>query len=355
MEKKFIGIGIGTILVIGVVTGGILYGNLTARPGYSETRVTKGDVTETLNVSGKVAPIRFVDLGFEEGGRITELSHTVGDQVNQGDVLARINDADLLAQYDAALASVRAAQAGRDSSVSLLGKEQEKLTSLKKAGANASDKNAQRDQIDSSEALVKVGQANVDAASASVRVLAAQIEKTVIRAPFSGIVAKQDPAVGESVAVGAPVLTLIDTSDFKMVAYVSETDAKSIRIGNKAELSLDTDAGKTLSAHVTAIDRTETLQNGVSTYKVEVRFDEKVSGVVSGADANVKITLSSVSGAVVVPKDAVYSEGGREFVIISAGGTREKREVSTGIRGDNGMAEILSGLGESDTILKLSQ
>jgi len=354
MEKKFIGIGIGVILVIGVVTGGLLYGSLTARPGYSETRVTRGGVTETVSVSGKVSPIRFTDLGFEEGGRITELSRVVGDQVRQGDILARVNDADLAAQYDAALASVRVAQAGLDSSKALLGKDREKLTSLKKTDANSSDKNAQRDQIDSSVALVQAGQANLDVASASVRALSAQMEKTIIRAPFAGIVAKQDPQVGESATVGAPILTLIDTSDFKVEAYVSEIDARDIKVGDKAEISLDTDVGKTVSAHVTAIDRTETLKNGVSTYKVEAGFDGKAGDIVSGSDANVKITLSGVNGAVVVPKDAIYSENGLEFVFVSSGGTREKREVSTGIRGDNGMAEVLSGLGEGDTILKLS-
>jgi len=354
MEKRFVGIGAVAVAVVGIVIGVFLYRSLVERPGYSETGITKGSLTETLSLEGKVRPVREADLGFESGGRITELSHAVGDHAEKGEVLARIGDADSVANYDRSVALARSAQANLDYYDALLKKENEKLKSLKKADANTPDKNAQRNQIDASAAQVSAQQAALEAAKAAVRDARAQIEKKIIRAPFSGTLAKRDVETDEVVSAGSVIMTLIDESDFETEAFVSQLDAKAINIGDVAEIFLDTDAGNAHPAHVTSVDKAETLRNGVSTYKVTLAFDGRVEGVRSGTDANVKMTLSNRVGTISVPKTAVYSENGHTFVSVSAAGTREKREVSTGIRDDDGMVEITGGLREGDVVSGLS-
>jgi RND family efflux transporter MFP subunit len=354
MNKKFLNIGIIAILAIGAIVASFLYKDLSERPNFSVLDVGKGDITEILDLNGKVKSENNADLGFELGGRIIELSHRVGDRVEKGEILAKANDKDLMADYKKDLALVRSAQANLNYYEELLGKEKDKLKSLKKEDANTPDKDAQRNQIDASEAQVEAQEANIEAARASVQNIQAQIDETIIRAPFSGVLSKQDVEVGEVVPNNTPILTLINENDFKVEAYVSEMEAKKIQSGSLAKVTLDNGDKKSYAVRVTAIDPAETLQNDISTYKVTLDFDGEVAGLKSGTDANVKITIGKKTGVVVIPRDALFSENEEKFVYISKMGIRERQEVAVGAYGNNGMVEILSGLKEGDKIYELA-
>jgi HlyD family secretion protein len=354
MDKKIITIGAVAIIFIGAAVGSFFYKNLTERPNFSEVTVQKGNLEEVLNLNGKVKSENDADLGFEIGGRITALTHKVGDYVEKDEVLARADDESLTDGYKEEAALLKSAEANLEYYQGLLGAAKNKLTSLKKTSASSSDKDAQRNQIKASEAQVEAQEANIEASVASVQGAEAQIEKTIIRAPFSGVLAKQDVEVGEVAPSNGAILTLINKDDFKVETFASEIDAKNIKIGNEAEITLDNDAGETYSAHVTAVDPAATLQNNVSTYKVTLNFDEKTENIDSGTDANVKISAENKTDIIAIPKDAIYTENNKSFVYASRNGIREKQTVSTGIYGDNNMVEITSGLQEGDKIFKLA-
>jgi HlyD family secretion protein len=268
--------------------------------------------------------------------------------------LARANDENLSADYKKNVALLKSAEVTLNYYQELLGKEKDKLKSLKKTDANTPDKDAQKNQIEASDAQVEAQVANIEAAKASVQGATAQIEKTIIRAPFSGILAKQDVEIGEVATSNSAILTLINGNDFEVEIFVSVTDAKNIKIGDKAEITLDNSVGETHLAHVTVVDPTETLQNNISTYKVTLNFDEKVENIKSGVDANAEIVIGNKTGVIMIPKDAIYTENDQQFVYVSKAGLREKKEISTGSYGSNGMVEITSGLQAGDKILKLA-
>ena len=354
MDKKIISIGAVAIIFIGAVVGSFFYKNLTERPNFSEVNVQKGNLDEVLNLNGKVKSENDVDLGFESGGKITALTHKVGDLVKKDEILARANDDDLTASYNQDLALVKSAESNLTYYQELLSKEKDKLTSLKKTGANTPDKDAQRNQIDASEAQVEAQEANIEAAKASVQNAEAQIEKRIIRAPFSGTIAKQDVELGEIASSGSPIITLINKDIFEVEVFASEVDVKNIEIGKEAKITLDDNTGKTYSANVSAINLAATLQNNVSTYKITLNFDEKLEKIMSGTDANVKIVLGSKADVIAISKDAIYTENNKSFVYASKNGIREKQIVSTGIYGDNNMVEIIAGLQAGDKIFKLT-
>ena len=354
MDKKIIGIGAIAIIFIGTAVGSFFYKNLTERPNFLEVDVQKGNIEEVLNLNGKVKSENDADLGFEIGGRIIALTHKVGDYIEKGEILAQANDENLTDNYKKNIALLKNAKANLEYYQELLAKEKDTLKSLKKTNANTPDKDAQKNQINASEAQVKAQEANIEAAVASVQSAEAQIEQTMIRAPFSGVLAKQDVEMGEVSPSNVAIMTLINGDDFKVEIFASEVDAGNIKIGDKAEITLDNNAGENYSAHVTAVDPAETMQNDVSTYKVTLNFDEKIENIKSGTDANTKIIVGSKTGVVMIPKDAIYTENNQKFVYISKVGLREKQKISTGIYGNNDMVEITSGLHESDKIFKLA-
>jgi len=354
MDKKIISIGTVAIIFIGAVVGIFFYKNLTGRPNFSEVTVQKGNLEEVLNLNGKVKSENDVDLGFEIGGKITALTHKVGDYVNKDEVLARADNESLTDGYKEETALLKSAEANLGYYQGLLGAAKNKLTSLKKTSASSSDKDAQRNQIDASEAQVEAQKANIEAAEASVQGAEAQIEKTVIRAPFSGVLAKQDVEIGEIASSDSPIITLINKDIFEVEVFASEIDMKNIKIGDKAKITLDNNTGETYSAHVTAIDQAATMQNNVSAYKITLDFDEKLENITSGSDANVKIIADNKADVITIPKDAIYTENNKSFVYASKNGIREKQAVSTGIYGNNDMVEITAGLQEGDKIFKLT-
>lgn len=354
MNKKIFVSSIASILIVGSAVGSFLYKNVTDRPSFSEISAKKGNVTRVLNLNGKVKSENNADLGFESGGKIIELTHKVGDRVEAGEILARSNNQDLMADYRKNAALARSAEASLKYYEELWKKEKDELRSLKKGDANSSDKDAQRNQIKASEAQVEAQRNNVEAARASVQSIQAQLEKTVIRAPFSGTLAKQDVETGEVAASNAPILTLINENNFKVEIFASEIDASRIRTNDPVEVGFDSLAGK-FSAYVASVDPAETLEGDVSAYKVTLRFGENLSGVKSGMEANAGIVLEKKEGVIVVPQKAIYSENEKKFVYASAAGIRERREIKTGIYGDNNLVEVTEGLKEGDIIYEPSK
>lgn len=350
MNKSLFRASIVAIIIIGAIVGDYIYNNLSKRPEFSAYQVAKGEISEVLDVSGKIKSENSADLGFEIGGRITALNYKVGDSVKRGTILARSNDADLQSNYLAAIAQVKSAKATLDQLDELKKKEKYDLKALKSPNNTANDKKAQKEQIDASDAAVEAQEAQVTALENLAQSARAEVDKTIIQAPYDGIISRQDVEVGETFQSGTPIITLINKKEFKIELFVSEIDAKKIQVGDAAEITIDSQPGVSYSANVTAVDPAETLINNVSNYKITLHFDQNSSDFISGTDANVHIDLEKLSDVLAVPKSAIFQENDKTYVYISRNGLRQKQEISVGIYGDNDMVEIVSGLSEGDTI-----
>ena len=123
MSKKIFNSSIVAILAIGFLVGNYIWKDLSSRPNFASQKVQKGNIEEALNIRGTVKPNISADLGFESGGRITALTHKVGDKVNQGEILATANSADLKALIVQAVAERNSAQAILDENKNLKKKQ----------------------------------------------------------------------------------------------------------------------------------------------------------------------------------------------------------------------------------------
>jgi RND family efflux transporter MFP subunit len=355
MSKKIFNISTLAILIIGAVVASYVYKNLSSRPNYLELKVKKGNIQATLDINGKVVPQDSAGLGFEIGGKVTSLTHQVGDFVPAGTILANTESIDLTAAYRQAQALVQGAQANVDQYQALVKKAKEQLDSLKKNDANSSDKDAQRAQIKASEAQVEAQEANVAAALASVQIAKAQLNKTVITAPFDGVISKQDIKIGETTDSNAPVITLMSKDAFKVEVFVSQIDVRGLHAGDSAQIALDDNPEKKYTARITSIDPTETTINNSSNYKVTFNFIEAVSNLRPGVGANASVAGLTKDNIIDVPKDAILESGGQKFVYVSENGLRKQREIQTGIYGGDNRVEITAGLSAGDTIFILSK
>lgn len=195
--------------------------------------------------------------------------------------------------------------------------------------------------------------ATVKSYEANVNNYQALLDKTILRAPISGVVTKQDAKAGEIVAANANVVSLISESQFEIDANVPEADIAKVQIGNEARVTLDAYGNDVeFGSKVTAIDPAETVIEGVSTYKVTLQFLEKDERIKSGMTANVDIKTASRENVITVPQRAVAAKNGDKVVnILKDDGTIVETKVKTGLRGSDGNIEILEGINEGDKVI----
>ncbi len=199
---------------------------------------------------------------------------------------------------------------------------------------------------------IRAQQANVEGAQAEVSGLLSQIEKSVVRAPISGVISKQERKVGESVSAFSPAVTIISAGEFEVETFVPEADISLVRVGLPVKITLDAYTSEDIfPAKVARIDPAETLIEGVATYKVVLVFNEKDERIRSGMTANSTIESDKRENVLALPLRAVITKEGKEFVRIAHGETYEEVPVTTGLRGSNGMVEITSGLKEGDEVV----
>ncbi len=192
----------------------------------------------------------------------------------------------------------------------------------------------------------------VESAEAQVNAVYAEIEKSVIRAPFDGVVTGINTEVGEIVAANSPVLSMMSNTQFEIETFVPEADIAEVALDNVAEATLDAyDSDVVFEAYVGFIDPAETMVEGVATYKVLLNFKEEDERIRSGMTANVDIITNTSLDTLTVPQRAVIEKDGQKFVRVVRGEETEEVGVKIGLKGFDGDIEILEGLDEGEKIV----
>ncbi len=203
-----------------------------------------------------------------------------------------------------------------------------------------------KEQLDAQKAQVEYSGARVESAEA-------ELLKTIIRAPFNGIVTKQDGKLGAIASVNTPILSMISEEQFEVEAFIPEADITKITEGEATKITLDAfGGGVVFDATVALIPPSETVIEGVPTYKVLFKFAKESNQVKSGMTANIIIETGRKTDVLAVPQRSVINkDGGAAVKVLQKDGTAVTRPVSLGLRGSFGEIEITSGLNEGDQVL----
>lgn len=325
-------------------------------------RVDRGPVESTVTNSkaGSIASRRRARLSAEMGGRVTQIFHREGQQVEAGAMLIRLNDESMVAQVELALAE-------RDSSISrhqeaclnrdLAGRDLERARQLASSRVVSVD---ELDRLDvshrSAQAACAAAAADVERVNASLRASRAELAKFVIRAPFAGVIAEVNTEVGEWITPSPPLLTspavidMLDPTRVYVSAPMDEVDSGRIRRGLAAKITVDSEPGRSFRGTVVRVaPYVLDVEAQNRTVEVEVEFapDEQTPHFLVGTSADVEIILEQRMGALRIPSIALL-EGSRALVL--SDGVLREAQLEIGIRNWD-FAEVKSGLDEGDQVV----
>ena len=285
MSKKTRNIALSFIVIVGIIGLGYVWFNYGIKPNSADAPEVAKKSSGSILLDGTIVAEKNADLGFVIPAKIISISKKVGDTVKTGDVLAIQDGSDLKTQLDAANANVAAANSKLDELNHDLKKEKLKVHD---AGGNA--RREQEAQVASNKDSVEVQKSVIAAAISSVESAQVQLAKTVLKAPFEGIITRQDAEVGEVAGASVPsFLTVSSIEPLKKIeAFASDLDVANLKVGDSAKVSFDMlGSQKVINAKISTIAPSATMIQGKMVYKVTLMLDQTDAQLRSGMHASV--------------------------------------------------------------------
>jgi len=278
---------------------------------------------EAVLSTGTLRAEEGIELQPEINGKIVAIYFGEGTRVRAGDLLVKLNDADLLAtqaraRYRRQLAVLR----------------ERRMSQLLKQGV------ARQEEYDTA-----LNEMNVQ--DAELALIDAQLAKTEIRAPFAGVVGLRYVSIGAFVNAATRIATLQRLDRLKVDFSVPEKYAGRIRIGSRITFSV-AGGGHAFTGEIYAID--PRIDAATRTLLIRAVCPNPSGRLLPGAFANVELTLTRFENAMLVPSVAVMSGVERTNVFVLDGGKAVQRAVATGTRTETSV-HILSGLEPGDVLI----
>jgi HlyD family secretion protein len=324
------------IIVVGLAAGGIYYWKYAGAPplSFRTTTVARGDLLATISATGTVMPEELVDVGAQVGGQIlsfgTDLNKKQIDyrsEVDEGMVLAKIDESVYQSSVDSAKAALELADAGVIRAQADLKQMQAKLVAAqndwdraqKLHGTDAlaeTQYDAYKSTYETAKALVGVDEAAIKQATATVSQATANLKSATrnlqyctIRSPVKGVIIDRRVNIGQTVnaSLSAPSLFLIakDLKQMQVWVQVNEADIGNIYAGQPVTFNVDTRPGQTFVGQVGKVRFNAQQTQNVVTYTVEMVTDNSGGELVPYQTANVEFEQSRRQNVLMVPNAAL--------------------------------------------------
>jgi RND family efflux transporter MFP subunit len=303
-------------------------------------RVDAQPLSRWLPVSGTVQPLRQATVKAKVSGDVRQVTVREGETVKEGQLLARIDTADLeakLIERNGALESAKAQAAMANKT---------RATNQALLKQNFISQNA----YDNSESSFEVSQGAVKSAEAQVQIAKNALRDAVAVSPLAGVVAKRHVQVGEKVAFDSPLVTVVDLSDLELQAAVPAVDVPELSIGKTVELTIDGFGERRFTGRVERIN--PSAEPGTRAILVYVGIPNADRALRGGMFATGRIALSASAPVPTLPATAIRSEAGQTYVWTVEGGKLVKRIVMTGRKDDaSGRIELKTALAPNTPVL----
>ena len=384
----------GLIVLVIVAALGIAVaarGNTTKFEPSQLGKAELADIARSVVATGKVQPITKVEVKSKASGIVTRLDVDINDRVKQGQVLAQLDQQEILdqvaaqkAQLTAAESNARAAEASiqydkvnaeapdlpmykhtyeRNLQMSKEGVvSQQSLDDAQQkylAAANTRDKAVSQISVDSSK--LRQAQAQVAQNQASLKQLEEQLSYTTITSPMDGVILSRDVENGDAVSsilvlgsTATLVMTVGDTTQVYVQGKVDESDIGRVYLGQAARIKVESFKDKTFQGKVTKIAPLGVEKDNVTTFEVRVSIDNPGGELKTNMTANAEILLEEHKNVLTVPEQAVLYDKDRNASVEvpdpKQKNGRRKVDIKAGI--SNGTkTEVLAGLKSGDTVL----
>lgn len=312
--------------------------------------------------AGSVEACQRTRLSPISGGRIAYLGVKKGDHVKKGQVLLRLWNDDQQAQSHFAQTQVTSSQKRIEEVCTMADNAEREAARMAELRAkdfiSKSGEEKSRYEAKSRRAACNAARADVAQAQARVQVTKVEQNRTVLVAPFDGIVADIVGELGEYTTPSPPgvatppAIDLIDTSCLYIEAPMDEVDAPKIRVGQSARVSLDALPGRVLPAHVKRVaPYVVAVEKQARTVDVEISLDnaEDNKNLLVGYSADVEIVLDSHENVLRIPTSALI-DGSKVWVYQAKSQLVEERTIKTGINNWE-YTEVMDGLKKGEQIV----
>lgn len=278
---------------------------------------------DVITVNGSTVPNEEVAVSSEVPGKITAIKFQEGKLVNKGDLLIQLDDEELRAERERLVVQRN-----------LNEKIAERLEALyKKEGVSLQE--------------YEIAVAEVEKVQAELALVDAQLEKRVVRAPFSGRLGLRLVSEGSYLSPGTPIVNLVSINPIKLEFNIPEKYSRLVGQGTKVTFRLD---GIDRDFPATVIAKEPKVNPETRTLHIKAVASNPDGSILPGAFANVTVNLREYDQAILVPTQAIVPELNAQNVFVYRNGKAEQIEVQTGLRRES-LIQITDGLSAGDTVI----
>ena len=358
------------VAVLAALGGGYAFSQANAKTTITTATAASQDLSVTVSAPGTVDAAARTSVYSPIAGTLTAVKVTDGQAVKAGDVLATLDDSALASAVAQARAAVAQAHAQRNAASAQLAQAKAQREAARAMPDDTDALESARDAaIHAADAAASAASASQEAAAAAqsaasdaLKTAEANAAKASITAPVDGTVTfpvlaitsldgtGPKAAAGASVSTATPVFTIVDLTQVVFSAQVDEADVAGVKAGATASVTLDAYPGRPFAGTVSEIGTSSvTTKTGGVAYLVKVPLTPGDAVLRLGMSGDVALATQNVAGALVVPAQAVQSDGAKHYVFKVAAGKVARVEVAVGAATDT-LTQITSGLAAGDVV-----
>jgi RND family efflux transporter MFP subunit len=302
--------------------------------------VAPQSLSRSLPLSGSISPIVTATLKSKVGGEVELVPLREGQDVREGEVLARIDTRNLQAQYDRQVAAVERAKADLD--LATLNRDKNRVL-LEKHYIS-------QNTYEATESAYAGMVANLKLAEADARLAKISLEDAVVRAPFAGTIAKRHVQPGEKVSMDSNIVTLVDLRQMVLEAAVPAADIPAVRIGQPARFRVGGFGAREFTGEVQRINPVTADGSRAITLYIAVANPERT--LKGGMFAQGALTLEQSEPVLAVPQRAVHEEAGAAYVYTLRDDKIVRTAVKVGAASPGStLVEVREGLAAGDRVI----
>ncbi len=305
-------------------------------------KVSRQRISEKLSYTGTLEAWQRVIITPDVGGKIARIYVNEGDKVSKGQVLAEMDIEAMKLQLRQAEAAMAVAQATHNDA----------KTNMARMERLFKEKAVSDQQYEQVKLSFSAAEAQLAQAQAAVNMAKHSLDVSIMKAPFSGVIASKNAEVGDvinpmmgSFSATSGVLTLVDFSRIKIRAEISATDIQRVNKGQTALLRAPSLPGQEFRGTVTVVNLA--ADPLTKKFGVEVAVANPDLVLRPGTFGEIVLEVSTHENSLVVPQKAIL-DGNHVFVVL--GGKAARKEVALGLQNTT-MVEILSGLADGESVI----
>jgi len=349
MKKKSALIITVCVVVVGIVLAIVLTGGTGSEDTLTTVNVTRGDIVRTVLADGNLEMSGKAYLSFGVTGTVTEVLVEEGNNVTEGQVLARLDAPSLETSVEMAELQVEIAE----EQVKQARANYEIAKDNLDTGVPGASEDVLELRVDIAKASWESAKLGLESAKLSLESAELNLEKAVIEAPFDGIVADITISEGQEISAAAlatPAISLVDTSEIEMRGFIDEIDIAMVQPGQEANIILDALPDEEVKGRVAFISPLGIALMGVVSYPATIALQNPIAGVKDGMTATAEIIIERRDNVLLIPNRAMWGSTENPKVMVLVDEQEEEREITLGLT-DGINTEVLSGLDEGEKVI----